>query len=99
MAPELVSSRQYLGWGLRERTQLAQHCVEIPFSGDEAIIEYSEKQDLRPVHVIKNGEEEIINYRAKLMEDGKPYKVEWYGLKIALIKREDAIKMVMEDEI
>jgi len=99
MTPELVSTRQYLGWALQERTQIAQHFAEIPFSGGEAIIEYGVEHDLQPVHVIKNGDEEIINYKAKLMDEGKPYKVEWYGEKFALIKMGDTIKMVTEDEI
>lgn len=99
MAPELVSTRQYLGWGIQERTETAQHFAEIPFSGGEALIKYDVKHDLLPVRVIKDGEEESINYRAKLMEEGKPYKVEWYGLKVALVKKGDTIRMMTQDEV
>ena len=99
MALEALSTRQYLGWTLHELTQVAQHSAKIPLSGGEALIDFGIKHDLRPVHVIKNGGEEIINYSASLMDEEKPYNVEWYGLKCALVKKGDTIKLMTQDEI
>lgn len=99
MTPEPVFTLQCMGWDVEVRTQFAQHSAKIPPPGGETIIKYGVEQDLRPVYVIKNGGEEIINYRAKIMDEEKPYRAEWHGLKVALIKKGDAIRMVMEDEI
>lgn len=99
MAQEAASERRQEGDARARHACTSQRQAEIPPPGEAVIVDHGAGLDLRPVHVIKNGEEEIISYRAELMEEEKPYVVEMYGKGFALIKKGDTIRMVMEDEI
>ncbi len=52
-----------------------------------------------PVRIISRGVEEIIHYSEQRMEYGKLYPIEWYGEKFVLVKRDNKITMLAEDEV
>lgn len=99
MAQEVVSERPQDGRVQLQYAQISQRHARITFRGGGAVVDFGSKRDLRPVRVVKDGKEESIVYHAKLMEEGKPYVVELYGERFALIKKGDTIKMVEEDEV
>ena len=93
-----LTTHSYGAWLMLEDWKPARNNVKITFSNSDPIASWTEQND-EPVRIISRGAEETIHYDEKRMEHGKPYPIEWYGEKFVLVKRDDKITMLAEDEV